>query len=891
MPGSAATQILQALGPSCRDTGRREAILAQDVVNGIDFVEFEVAAGGFVLHVHFLDDLPAGAWGLPVSPGKVRIHGGTRITGIEVTDITPGASPKVLDVEVDRQGDFAPYLLAIGWDEDGEGRWRYAFTGLDRLFSVAPLTFRPDCPVDFDCDPDDECPEEPLAEPMLDYLAKDYASFRQLLLDLVAQRHPGWIERNPSDLGIALLELFAYEGDQLSYFQDAVANEAYLDTARQRVSAKRHASLVDYRMHDGRNAWTYVHLAVDSKGTMAPGQQLLTRIVAPLRVDRTKPVATHPTVPPETQIRFVSDSDFQSDPVLAQVRVFETATDARVDPRNNEIRVHAWGNDECCLPRGTTTAHLYAITGEGAATTAVRPDIRAGDLLLLEEVRGPGTGAAADADPAHRAVVRIVTVTPDPALGPPAPDNPMQDPLRLAAIDADGEPKQVTPQTKADPKLPLLEVTWRREDALALPLCLTARRPDRSVVRNVSVARGNLVLADHGRTVLDDERKPETERFDPPLDGSPGFRLRLAQGPQTMQCPPDATGTRGDLGCDVREARPAIVLEARRGDRPAGTWLPVPGLLASREFAPHFVADIDAEGRAVLRFGDGEYGRRFAGIDTADIRYRVGNGRAGNIGADALAHIVVPYPEPAGWPAIVALRNPLPATGGVDPETIDEVRQYAPAAFRARQDRAVTERDYEDAARRIPGVEGAVAAFRWTGSWYTVFIGIDPVSPDDVVTDLRGVAQLEPRFELLVHDALTRVRLAGYDLEIRPARYMSLEIDIELCARPGYFRGDVAQAVVVALGAGQARGGTGFFNPANFTFGQPVYLSRLYAAIEQVEGVESAMVTRFQRRRLGPRGELEQGVIPIGAWEIARLDNNRSNMENGTLRITAGGGS
>ena len=136
---------------------------------------------------------------------------------------------------------------------------------------MAPINFRPGCPVDFDCAPVHECPPDVLPEPRLDYLARDYASFRQLLLDLVAQRNPAWIERSPADLGIALLELFAYEGDQLSYFQDAVANEAYLDTARQRISAKRHAKLVDYEMHDGRNAWTFVHLRVSTAGTVGPG--------------------------------------------------------------------------------------------------------------------------------------------------------------------------------------------------------------------------------------------------------------------------------------------------------------------------------------------------------------------------------------------------------------------------------------------------------------------------------------------------------------------------------------------------------------------------------------------------------------------------------------------
>src|ERR1035437_5668921 len=107
--------------------------------------------------------------------------------------------------------------------EDG-GAWVYRFP-LDRLFSVAPVNFRPGCPVDFDCAPGVLCPPDTLAEPALDYLARDYASFRQLLIDLVAQRTPGWTERRPADLGITLLELFATEGDHLAYFQDAVANE------------------------------------------------------------------------------------------------------------------------------------------------------------------------------------------------------------------------------------------------------------------------------------------------------------------------------------------------------------------------------------------------------------------------------------------------------------------------------------------------------------------------------------------------------------------------------------------------------------------------------------------------------------------------------------------
>ena len=71
---------------------------------------------------------------------------------------------------------------------------------------------------------------------------------------------PDWKERNPADLGIALVELLAYVGDYLSYQQDAVATESYIGTARRRASVRRHARLVDYLMHDGSNARAWVRV-------------------------------------------------------------------------------------------------------------------------------------------------------------------------------------------------------------------------------------------------------------------------------------------------------------------------------------------------------------------------------------------------------------------------------------------------------------------------------------------------------------------------------------------------------------------------------------------------------------------------------------------------------
>src|SRR5207253_3507646 len=85
---------------------------------------------------------------------------------------------------------------------------------------------------------------------------------------------PDWHERHAPDLGIALVELLAYTGDHLSYYQDSVATEAYLDTARRRISVRRHARLVDYQMHEGCNARTWIYIDTKKEDYELPAADL-----------------------------------------------------------------------------------------------------------------------------------------------------------------------------------------------------------------------------------------------------------------------------------------------------------------------------------------------------------------------------------------------------------------------------------------------------------------------------------------------------------------------------------------------------------------------------------------------------------------------------------------
>jgi hypothetical protein len=826
--------------PACAVDERRSALLEPSPpfvdFNGIDFVEVD-GSDHRIIRVTFLKPLDAAGYGFPADPTRITISGGTRIVGIKAVAASV-ESASVLRIDVDRGGDYSPYVLALDAPE------------LDEVKRSVVFSFMASCPTDVDCRPV-PCPTTELPEPLLDYLAKDYASFRTLLLDLLPTLNPSWVERNPSDLGIALVELLAYEGDRLSYFQDAVANEAYLDTLRTRISARRHARLIDYRMHDGRNAWAPMCFEVEGPTSLPGGTALFTRLTEPLPGQFVLPG-------PVLDAGAITVDDLEREPSLRSVVAFETAHDADLHHVNNRIEIHTWGDDECCLTTGTTEAYLYSVP---VGDAAVRPQLTAGDHMVFEEVIGPRTGLAADADPTHRRLVLIESV-----------EDGITDELYSDTLIGG----VIVPRQAGQSALPLLHVRWRRADALDETMCLSTRLADGTLLRNVSVARGNVVLADHGLTTTE-----SAAAADLTVDG----RLGLAHGPLTMQCGAFESDRRA-LDCDVRTALPALSLRVTT-DVDVQDFTAVPDLLESGPFDTQFVAEVDDSGRALLRFGDDQYGRSLGNALALDSTYRVGNGRAGNVGREAIAHVA---PSVAGLP-IARVRNPLAAVAGVDAETIEQVRQLAPQAFHSQLFRAVTEADWAEAALRLPDVAGAVATYRWTGSWTTIFVAIDPRDPTDLVNLPDGNTQLDPAFETRVRAFLTRYRLAGYDIELRPPRFVGIELAIDVCAQDGYFRTDVAQAVRDALSNRVLPDGSrGFFHPDFWTFGQALYLSRIYAAVDRVQGVDSLAIRKLVRFGQADAGELGRGELDVGPWEIVRLDDDPNFAEHGVLTVTASGG-
>jgi predicted phage baseplate assembly protein len=310
-------------------------------------------------------------------------------------------------------------------------------------------------------------------------------------------------------------------------------------------------------------------------------------------------------------------------------------------------------------------------------------------------------------------------------------------------------------------------------------------------------------------------------------------------------------------------------------------WSPRRDLLGSTATDAHFAVEVDDSGRAHLRFGDGELCMQPEAGAHFYATYRVGNGPIGNVGVDRIVRMVLRNQSLHG--VGILPRNPLPAQGGLAPEPLDEVKLFAPDYMRTDMQRAVTADDYAQLVMRLfkDRVQRAAAMLRWTGGRYEVQIAVDPLGSVE-----RDRALLD-----CIREKLEPYRRIGHDVVVQLARYVPLEAAITVCVKPHFLRGHVKAALLDLFSNRPLGGGRrGFFHPDNLSFGENIYLSRLVAEAMTVAGVDNVRVDVLQRRFEGPNGEIESGVLPLGPFEIARLDNDPSFPENGALTFNMEGG-
>ncbi|NJK31392.1 MAG: hypothetical protein HC927_02650 [Deltaproteobacteria bacterium] len=828
---------------------RLTLLCEQTEYTGIDFVAIEDPDDQTVLRVYFIVEpaaLDTPPLTMPVDPDpivlpqdyttldKLRIwapHGGVRIAEPKITAarwIDGGNDRIALEITVAEPGDHSIYRLHI------------AESWIDGFFNGVEFSFKQGCPSVLDCrrKPEAECDPVDL-RPTLDPMARDFASIRQALLDQIAERNPDWTLRSNADVTIMLVELMAALGDELNYVQDRFIREGRLDELSQRRSLRQLVRLLDYEIHDGLTPSTWLEVTVAANGGQGGWVDAGTKVWAhrmgeqPIVFEIGEGLADVHTGDLGNARQFWMHADWNSltvyEPDGAKPRLAKGATELYLDG-------HVVGDGIGDLPAGETAPNYWAETQRA---------------LVLHETDGEGNEL-------HVHLVHVLEI------------------------------EELTDVLTSDP---ITRIRWSDAEALPCPM----------VIANLEV-RANVVPATAGETFTEyfyargDGSYPDVVEREGPLDATTGTRNPVYRY-SPSQCETQSLGWLGELRNSVPEIElqevdpegaPAslgvwdptrrwhwrrTLLDSVRDDAhftiEDGTWRRIIGFRRTAGDVIH--RDWAANAGYTIRFGDGEFGMIPADGTLFRVRYRSGPGSEANVGAGTIVHTYHPLTgTPPNDPFVLAVSNPFDVTSGVDPESLKRVQLLAPEAYKHESPRAVRPEDYIRLAETLDWVQKADATFRWTGSWLTVFVAVDPLGAFELSADQRG--ELE--------DLMDCVRQVGRDVFVLEPDYIDLDLDLEICIEPGYYAGQVTENVIDAL-----VGKDGFFHVDKFSFGIPLRRSALEAKVHSVMGVRAVEKIRLRAREVTEWRDFDEAVFSVGPGQILRVQNDPTRPEFGTVVV------
>lgn len=320
------------------------------------------------------------------------------------------------------------------------------------------------------------------------------------------------------------------------------------------------------------------------------------------------------------------------------------------------------------------------------------------------------------------------------------------------------------------------------------------------------VLAGNNVAASHGETISDE-----------PIfvgDGTPRQSFRLGRRPVTHLLAPSGT----------RRSLPELQVKVD-----GVPWQLTDSFFNSGPFDPHFTVMIDENDAMTVRFGTGQRGAIVPAGAQVKAIYRVGLGRAGNVGPGALT---VPVTSVA---AIAAVSNPFAAEGGAERETLDEAKISGPGRV-ITQARAVTLQDYELLAKAFPGVAKARARVALRGGYKVVQVNVVPedagsVPPPMPSADLKASLRQELESRQPVN------RMAGVD--VRDPTYVPIDISVDAHIRADASASAVKAAVLAVLEQLVA------FDQVDF--GGVIRVGEVFAALFPIPGISFVQLRRLAR--------------------------------------------
>lgn len=503
----------------------------------------------------------------PIAGGR-RIVAGPLAGQVQTVAVSGNSADYFMELTVQPVGDYSVYTLHI------------EHPNIDPLFSSIRFKFRPGC-FNADCSPDWTPALPAPANPAIDYLNKDYDSFRHTLIAAMMEKVPGWRATSEADLDQVLIDLFSAAADELSDFQDRTVQEGYIGTARRRVSLARHARLMDYNIHQGNQASTLVALE------LAPAQQGL--LAAGSVTVRSGVTDESPTV-----------------------QTFVSRDAQNVDVLLNRMGLYTWSDALPSLEKGATTADLKLSVGGQPAADTVTALIRSGKVgrLLIQEWINSSTGRSADRDQKKRQLLQLLPGN--------AGATTMQDPLTTVFF---------------------VRVNWRPEDALLANYCFTVQCTPK--VENVSQFHGNLldVLQGEIRDVeFDDPAGTMTSgSIAYARDEEHGTLCRLPPEPLAYSDTPPGGDVPPQSTLDVR-------VQTTSGTETWDEKPDLIHSDDSNEQGKHFVVETDELGYSIIRFGNGINGQRLPDLARVLAHYQTAFGPDGNVGADSITRIAAAPP-------------------------------------------------------------------------------------------------------------------------------------------------------------------------------------------------------------------------------------------------------
>ena len=501
-------------------------------------------------------------------------------------------------------------------------------------------------------------PDEPPPAPEIDYLAKDYASFRRLMLDRLAQLCPTGASAAPPTSASRWSSCWPTSATTSATGR---TRSPPRPTSAPRAGASRCAATRCWsttRMHDGCNARAWVHVAGRAPPTSRCAQ---------------------------TGTRFYPASPRRRRPASCPTR-----STTRRALRRTPGRVRAAARCDALqrAPQRDALLHLgrpallpAAAARRGRRCAATSPTSRRATCWSSRRCSARAPATPADADPAHRHAVRLtdgVTLTVDDP-------TPLHRPAHRRADHRDRVGRRGRAAVPALPSARTDEAHGASSSTTSASRAATWCSPTTACTRRRTRPRHGARAAPVLRAPTATRRAaaasadPVPPRFRPPLARraadagrhvlKTASRRRDATGGVAFDpdAPPPRRCSGASTTCCRRSRSPA------RSGR-AADWGARRDLLDSAADDPHFVVEIEDDGRRVCASATTARPAARRPATAFAATYRVGNGAAGNVGADtdrARRH--------ARRRTSLAVRNPLPARGGIDPETARQVRRRAPA--------------------------------------------------------------------------------------------------------------------------------------------------------------------------------------------------------------------